>query len=72
VWCAQLAAPTGGTQHPAVAAQVVRVCVLTVSDRASRGEYPDETGPAVAAALAAQGHINAQVSGLRDTRALDC
>eukprot|EP01047_Picozoa_sp_COSAG01_P069123 COSAG01_NODE_10145_length_2237_cov_2.528064_2_plen_193_part_00 len=29
----------------------VRVCVLTVSDRASRGEYADRTGPALAAAL---------------------
>jgi len=29
----------------------VRVCVLTVSDRASRGEYADETGPAVVSSL---------------------
>jgi gephyrin len=31
----------------------VRVCVLTVSDRASRGEYADETGPAVVGSLQA-------------------
>jgi len=28
-----------------------RIGILTVSDRASRGEYPDESGPAVRAAL---------------------
>eukprot|EP01048_Picozoa_sp_COSAG05_P018766 COSAG05_NODE_2807_length_2617_cov_2.139396_3_plen_158_part_00 len=36
---------------PAAPPLVVRACVLTVSDRASRGEYKDETGPAVVAAL---------------------
>lgn len=32
---------------------VIRVGILTVSDRASRGEYEDKSGPAVAAALPA-------------------
>lgn len=36
----------GGTHDVAGAARL-RVAVLTVSDRVSRGEYPDETGPAV-------------------------
>lgn len=33
----------------------IRCCVLTVSDRASRGTYADESGPLLAALLAARG-----------------
>ena len=32
-------------------AEPPRIGILTVSDRASRGDYPDESGPAVRAAL---------------------
>ena len=32
--------------------QPPRIGILTISDRASRGEYEDESGPAIRAALA--------------------
>ena len=54
------------TAPPAVASEkpLVRVCVLTCSDRASRGEYVDETGPAVQSALSApEAPIQAELCG---------
>lgn len=39
------------TEQLSAPSLVVRACILTVSDRASRGEYVDDTGPAMVAAL---------------------
>jgi len=47
----------------------IRVRVLTLSDRASRGEYPDASGPAVRRALEAAGFAVLEVRVLRDDRA---
>ena len=51
---------------PAQPKPLLRVCVLTVSDRASRGEYADETGPAVVASLqAASASVSAEIQSTR-------
>ncbi len=42
---------------PASAATEIRTAIITVSDRASRGEYDDESGPALAAACAGRGWL---------------
>lgn len=46
---------SGGSHDEAGPDRPVRVVVVTVSDRASAGEYEDVTGPAIEALLVAQG-----------------
>lgn len=47
---------------------MTRVCVLTVSDRSSRGERPDAGGPAVAAAAERRGWSVAERAVVSDDR----
>jgi len=54
---------------PLPSSSPLRVRVLTLSDRASRGEYADASGPAVRAALAAAGFTVLEVRVLPDERA---
>ncbi len=60
-------ASSSTTQAPLAGPKpLLRVCVLTVSDRASRGEYADETGPAVVASLqSASASISAEIQSTR-------
>jgi len=46
----------------------VNAAVLTVSDRASRGEYEDEAGPAVERVLVAAGHLVVERAVVPDDR----
>jgi molybdenum cofactor synthesis domain-containing protein len=46
----------------------IRVAILTVSDRAARGERPDASGPALRDALAALGHEVAALEVVPDDR----
>lgn len=49
--------------------QVRTCCVITVSDRASRGEYRDESGPGLARELETRGHTVADLVIVPDERA---
>ncbi|HEX9775326.1 MAG TPA: MogA/MoaB family molybdenum cofactor biosynthesis protein [Actinomycetota bacterium] len=46
----------------------MNAAVLTVSDRASRGEYEDEAGPAVERVLVAAGHLVVERAVVPDDR----
>ena len=47
----------------------MKVALLTVSDRSSRGERPDASGPALRAAVAAMGHEVVEARIVPDDRA---
>mmetsp|Transcript_11225 Transcript_11225/g.25208 ORF Transcript_11225/g.25208 Transcript_11225/m.25208 type:complete len:310 (-) Transcript_11225:70-999(-) len=54
-------APAQALQAPAPGGRSARIGVLTASDRASRGEYEDLSGPAVVASLQAFGESSGQL-----------
>ena len=61
-----MSASAAGRDERSHAAPAFRAVVVTVSDRASRGEQADESGPAVAALLAGAGYEIAPVAVVPD------
>ncbi len=59
---------TNGVEHEASAEKKVRIGILTVSDRGSRGEIKDESGPAIQAALGTKQFVVAVYACVPDDR----